>query len=151
MNIQAETVDEYLKAIPKERQPAFNELRETIKRNIPEGFEECLNYGMIGYVVPHSIYPPGYHVNPELPLHFCSIASQKNYIALYHSGIYASPELNDWFVAEFNKMSKYKLDMGKSCVRFKKVDSIPLDLIARLMQKVSVKEWIELYEKQKLR
>lgn len=151
MNLQAKTVEDYLNAVPEKRQPAFNQLRDTIKSNIPDGFEERLIYGMIGYVVPHSIYPPGYHVNPELPLHFCNIASQKNFIALYHSGIYASPKLNDWFVDEFNKVSKYKLDMGKSCVRFKKVDAIPFELIARLMQKVSVTEWIELYEKQKTR
>jgi len=151
MNLQAETVEEYLKAVPKERQPAFNQLRETIKSNIPDGFSECLNYGMIGYVVPHSIYPPGYHVKPELPLPFCHIASQKNFIALYHSGIYASPQIHDWFVSEFNKVSKYKLDMGKSCVRFKKVDGIPFELIAQLMQKMSVTEWVELYEERKSR
>lgn len=148
MNLKANTVEEYLKAVPEERQSAFNKLRETIKSNIPDGFQECLNYGMIGYVVPHSIYKAGYHVNSDQPLPFCNIASQKNFIALYHSGIYASPEIHDWFVTEFEKVSKYKLDMGKSCVRFKKIEAIPYELIAQLMKKLSVAEWVEMYEEQ---
>ena len=121
-------------------------LRETILNNIPSGFEETISYGMIGYVVPHSIYPGGYHADTTLPLPFINIASQKNYIALYHSGIYADPELHDWFVKEYPKYCNTKLDMGKSCVRFKKVDQIPYELIARLVKKMSCKEWIELYE-----
>ena len=105
-----------------------------------------MNYGMIGYIVPHSTYPNGYHCNPKLPLPFINLASQKNFIALYHMGIYANPQLLDWFVAEYPKHSTQKLDMGKSCIRFKKMDQIPFDLIAELMQKITVNEWIKCYE-----
>ena len=101
---------------------------------------------MIGYVVPHSIYPNGYHCEPKLPLPFMAIDSQKNFIALYHMGIYAKPELLNWFVTEYPKHSQQKLDMGKSCIRFKKMNQIPFDLIAELVQKMSVQEWITCYE-----
>ncbi|MBP6827704.1 MAG: DUF1801 domain-containing protein, partial [Saprospiraceae bacterium] len=137
---------EYVNAIPEERREAFEKLRETIVENIPDGFREEINYGMIGYVVPHRLYPPGYHCDPKLPLPFVSIASQKNFIALYHMGIYANPDLLDWFVSEFPKHSKSKLDMGKSCIRFKKPEHIPFDLIGQLMQKMTVEDWINLYE-----
>lgn len=147
MQSNAKTVDEYLREIPDERKAAFSKLRQTIRANLPEGFEEQMSYGMIGYVVPKSIYPAGYHCSPELPLPFTNIASQKNYIALYHSGLYANPELLDWFVREYPKHSPAKLDMGKSCVRFRKPEHIPYDLIAELMQKISVDEWIACYEK----
>ncbi|MBK8965362.1 MAG: DUF1801 domain-containing protein [Saprospiraceae bacterium] len=146
MTYQANTPSEYIQAIPEERRDAFTRLRETIQENIPDGFQEGMSYGMIGYVVPHSIYPPGYHCDPKLPLPFASIASQKNFIALYHMGLYANEELFKWFVTEYPKHSKYKLDMGKSCIRFKKPDAIPFDLIAELMQKMSVDEWVETYE-----
>ena len=102
---------------------------------------------MIGYVVPHKIYPAGYHPSPDLPLPFVSIASQKNHIALYHMGLYANPEIMDWFVREYPKHSKLKLDMGKSCIRFKNPEQIPFSLIGQLMKKISVKDWIEVYEK----
>ena len=114
MQYEASTVEEYLKIIPEERQPAMNRLRETVLKHIPKGFEECIQYKMIGYVVPHSRYPAGYHCNPKDALPFANIASQKNYIALYHSGIYADPELLGWFQGEYPKHSKRKLDMGKS-------------------------------------
>ena len=114
--------------------------------NIPDGFEEGISYGMICYSVPHRLYPSGYHCDPKIPLPFVSIASQKNFIAVYHMGIYALPELLDWFVSEFPKHSKSKLDMGKSCIRFKKPGDIPFDLIAELMQKITVEEWVEVYE-----
>ena len=114
MKLDASTVEEYLAAVPDERKPYFNQLRETILKNIPKGFEECFSYNMIGYVVPLAKYPEGYHCNPKLPLPFVNIASQKNFIALYHSGIYANPEVHDWFVAEYPKHCKRKLDMGKS-------------------------------------
>ena len=146
MQSKTEIVAQYLAEIPEERQVYFNKLRETILANIPEGFEEQMIYGMIGYVVPHSTYPDGYHCKPELPLPFVNVASQKNFIALYHMGIYANPELLDWFVAEYPKHCKRKLDMGKSCIRFKKMEDIPYDLIAELMQKMTVKDWIKLYE-----
>ena len=146
MQSSAQSVEEYLNEIPQERKPYFMKLRETILKNIPEGFCEEMNYGMLGYVVPHSIYPKGYHCNPKLPLPFVGIASQKNFIALYHMGIYANPDLLNWFVSEFPKHSSQKLDMGKSCIRFKKAEDIPFDLIAELMQKITVDEWIKLYE-----
>ena len=148
MQSSAQTAEEYLNEIPPERKPYFMKLRETILKNIPEGFSEEMNYGMLGYVVPHSIYPNGYHCNPKLPLPFVGIASQKNFIALYHMGIYANPDLLNWFVSEYPKHSSQKLDMGKSCIRFKKADQIPFDLIGELMQKMTVEDWISLYESQ---
>lgn len=141
------TPDELINNAPEERKEALNKLRKTILENIPEGFQECINYGMIGYVVPHSVYPAGYHCNPKLPLPFMNFASQKNFIALYHMGLYANPELLNWFVSEYQKVSKTKLDMGKGCVRFKKPDQIPFDLIGTLVSKVKPDEWIALYEK----
>lgn len=146
MTSKASTPEEYIAELPEERIPAMKKLRKTIQDNIPDGFKEMMSYGMIGYVVPKSIYPDGYHCTPELPLPFINIASQKNFIALYHSGIYADTKLHDWFTGEYPKHVKTKLDMGKSCVRFKKVDQIPYDLIAELVQKMSVKEWVDIYE-----
>ena len=147
MNIPANSVKEYLENIPEERKPYINKLRKTILDNIPKGFEEDLIYGMLGYVVPLKTYPDGYHCKKDTPLPFVNLASQKNFIALYHMGIYANKEIYDWFVLEYPKHCKYKLDMGKSCVRFKKKEDIPFDLIAELMQKYTVKDWIETYEK----
>jgi len=147
----AKTPEEYLKELPVERKEAFMKLRTLFLENLPVGFEEQMSYGMIGFVVPHSIYPNGYHCNPKLPLPFAALASQKNFIALYHMGIYAKPELLDWFVAEYPKHSKQKLDMGKSCIRFKKMDQIPFDLLAELLKKMAVEDWISIYEKQYLK
>lgn len=147
MTIDANTVDEYISKLPEERKTAVNKLRETVKINLPAGFQERISYKMIGYVVPHEVYPDGYHCDPKLPLPFINIASQKNFVALYHSGIYANPDLHDWFVTEYPKHVKTKLDMGKSCVRFKKVETIPYDLIAELCQKMTPEDWITLYEK----
>ena len=147
MNIPAKNPEEYISKIPEDRIPYFKKLRQTILDNIPKGFDEQMSYGMIGYVVPKSTYPDGYHCDTSLPLPFANIASQKNFIALYHSGIYANPALLDWFVAEYPKHCKRKLDMGKSCIRFKKAEEIPFELIAELMQKMTVADWIALYEK----
>lgn len=146
MNLNATSVPDYLEKVPEDRKDAFNQLRKAILDNLPEGFKEELNYGMIGYVVPHSRYPAGYHCDPKLPLPFVGIASQKNFIAVYHMGIYSDKKLLDWFVMEFPKHSTLKLDMGKSCIRFKKPDKIPFDLIGELMRKISMEEWIEVYE-----
>lgn len=146
MQYKANSPEDYINQVPEERQIALKKLRETINQNLPKGFEEGIQYGMIGYYVPHEIYPDGYHCNPKEPLPFMSFASQKNSINLYHSGIYALPEIHDWFVNEYPKHSSRKLDMGKSCIRFKKVDDIPYELIARLCKKLSVKEWIAVYE-----
>jgi len=146
MTYEANTPEEYVAQIPEERKPIISKLRKIIKDNLPKGFEEGLNYKMLGYYVPHSIYPEGYHCDPKLPLPFINLASQKNSINLYHSGVYAKKELYDWFVAEYPKRSKRKLDMGKSCIRFKKTDDIPYDLIAELCRKLTVNEWINIYE-----
>ncbi|WMN07589.1 DUF1801 domain-containing protein [Marivirga arenosa] len=146
MNYDVKTVEEYLNAIPKDRRPFVEKLRDIIKENLPEGFKEEISYGMIGFVVPHDIYPNGYHVNPELPLPFINIASQKNFIALYHSGIYTSPELMEWFKKEYSERITTKLDMGKSCIRFKNLKNIPFDLIEELAKKISVDDWILQYE-----
>jgi len=146
MQIAANSPDEYLELIPADRKPAINRLRQTILANLPKGFEETISYGMIGYVVPHSIYPSGYHCDPKLPLPFIAIASQKNFVAFYHMAIYADKDLNDWFIAEYKNHSKLKPDMGKSCTRFKKPDEIPFELIGQLVQKVSVEKWIDIYE-----
>jgi hypothetical protein len=141
------TPEKYIEQIPEERKAVFQELINTIKNNLPRGFEEQMSYGMIGFVVPHELYPKGYHCDPKLPLPFLSIASQKNFIAVYHMGIYADEKLLNWFTEEFNKHSKSKLDMGKSCIRFKKMNDIPLQLIAELCQKLTPQQWIDLYEK----
>ena len=147
MIIDAKTPDEYISKLPEDRKEAVTKLRKTVQENLPEGFEECISYKMIGYVVPHSLYPDGYHCDPKLPLPFINIASQKHFVALYHSGIYADKNLLDWFVDEYPKYVKTKLDMGKSCIRFKKVETIPYDLIAELCQKMTPDSWIALYEK----
>jgi Domain of unknown function (DU1801) len=146
MKTSTNSVSEYLSEVDIDRKPAFTALRETILKNIPKGFEECISYGMIGYVVPHTIYPKGYHCDSKLPLPFVSIASQKNFIALYHMGLYFDSEIYDWFVTEFPKYSKYKLDMGKSCIRFKKMDGIPMELIGQLLQEFSVEDYVKIYE-----
>ncbi len=147
MTIAAKTVEEYISKLPEERKEPISQLKTVLAKNLPKGFKECISYKMIGYVVPHSMYPTGYHCDTNLPLPFIHIASQKNFIALYHSGIYADKKLLDWFLAEYPKHCKRKLDMGKSCVRFKYMDDIPYALIGELCSKMSPKEWITLYEK----
>ena len=146
MQIKADTPEQYIDQLPDDRKQAISKLRKVILDNLPEGFEETINYGMIGYVVPHSIYPDGYHPDPKLPLPFINIASQKNFVAVYHMGIYADKKLMDWFVKEYPKHNKLKLDMGKSCIRFKKIDQIPYDLIGELVGKINSDEWINIYE-----
>jgi len=147
MQSKATTVESYLNDLTEERKEVINQLRKVIFKNLPKGFAEGMGYGMIGYFVPHSIYPNGYHCDPKQPLPFLSMASQKNFIALYHMGIYMNPALMNWFTAEYAKRVKGKLDMGKSCIRFKKMDQIPFDLIGELASKMTVKEWIVCYEK----
>jgi hypothetical protein len=144
---EAKTPAQYIKELPADRKEAVSELRNVVLKNIPKGFKEVMSYGMLGYVVPHEIYPSGYHCDPKLPLPFVCIASQKNFIAFYHMGLYGNPKLLKWFVEEYPKHSKSKLDMGKSCVRFKKPEHIPHKLIGELMKKVTVKDWIECYKK----
>ena len=147
MQSKANTPNEYLDSLPEDRRKVINELRKVIKKNLPKGFKEVMSYGMLGFVVPHSMYPEGYHCTPELPLPFLNLASQKNFIAIYHMGIYADPKLLGWFTKEFPKHSKSKLDMGKSCIRFKKPDDIPVKLIGELASKMTPEDWINLYEK----
>ncbi|MEM8846160.1 MAG: DUF1801 domain-containing protein [Bacteroidota bacterium] len=147
MTIDAKTPDEYISKLPEERKEAVSKLRTVIRENLPQGFQECISYKMIGFVVPHSLYPDGYHCDTKLPLPFINLASQKNFVALYHSGIYADQALLDWFVAEYPKHVTTKLDMGKSCIRFKKMENIPFKLIGELCKKMTPKEWIKLYEK----
>lgn len=146
MQYKADSVDEYISQLPEERIEPIKNLRKQILDNLPKGIEERISYGMIGYVIPHSIYPQGYHCTPELPLPFMNLASQKNFIAVYSMVIYAKKDLYDWFVSEYAKRCKYKLDMGKSCIRFKRMDDIPFGLIGELTAKVSAQEWIDLYE-----
>ncbi len=147
MNLKATSVEDYISKVPDDRKKAITELRKVILKNLPKGFKEELNYGMPGYVVPHSIYPAGYHCDPKLPLPFLNFASQKNFIAIYHMGVYADPKLLKWFTTEFEKHSQKKIDMGKSCLRFKKPEDIPLKLIGELVSKMTPKDWISLYEK----
>ncbi len=147
MQSQSTTPDDYIAQLPEERRRPMQQLREVVLANLPDGFEETISYGMIGYVVPHSLYPPGYHCDPKLPLPFMNIASQKNFIAVYHIGIYAVPELMEWFVAEYPKYCSARLDMGKSCIRFKKIDQIPYKLIGELAKKMTPAEWIDVYER----
>lgn len=146
MQSTAKTVDEYISQVPETQREAIIFLRNVILENIPQGFAEQMNYGMIGYVVPHSIYPKGYHCEPQLPLPFLGLAAQKNFVAFYHMGIYANPDLFNWFTGEFPKHSKLKLDMGKSCIRFKNLRQIPYALIGELVRKIEVADWINVYE-----
>ena len=147
MKYEANTPDEYINQLPENRKEVIQKLREIISQNIPEGFEAGLGYGMLSWHVPFSTYPSGYHCDNSVPLPFMNLASQKNFVALYHSGIYANQKIHDWFVNEYPKHCKYKLDMGKSCVRFKKMNDIPYDLIAELVAKITPEAWIATYEK----
>ena len=146
MKANGKTVNEILTNVPTDRIEPFNMLHEVIINNLPNGFEAGISYGGLGYVVPHTFYPNGYHCKPSEPLPFAGIASQKNSINLYHMGLYSDPKLLEWFINEYPKHTKQKLDMGKSCIRFKKLDDIPYKLIGELMKKMTVKEWIDIYE-----
>jgi len=146
MKYDATTVDEYINQLPEDRKPAIKKLRTILNKHLPKGFSEQISYNMIGFVVPHSLYPAGYHCDTKLPLPFINLASQKNFIALYHAGIYSNPKLLEWFTTEYPKHSKRKLDMGKSCIRFKKMDAIPYQLIEELSKKMTPQQWIKIYE-----
>ena len=149
MKATGNTVKEILTNLPKDREEPFNKLHDVIVKNLPKGFEAAISYGGLGYVIPHTLYPAGYHCKPSEPLPFAGIASQKDSINFYHMGIYSDPKLLKWFVTEYPRHSKQKLDMGKSCVRFKKLDEIPYILIGELMKKMSAKQWIEKYEEER--
>ena len=147
MQSKATSPEQYLAELPEDRKESITKLRQVILDNLPEGFDEVMSYGMLGYVVPHSNYPDGYHCDPKLPLPFINLASQKAHIGLYHMGIYANEDLLKWFEGEYPKHSKLKLNMGKSCIRFKKPEHIPYELIGELMTKMTPEDWIALYEK----
>ncbi len=146
MQSKATSPKQYISELPEDRKEPISRLRQEILSNLPKEMEEVMSYGMLGYVIPHSVYPDGYHCTPELPLPFMNLASQKNFIAVYHMGVYAKKELLDWFVSEYSKYCKRKLDMGKSCIRFKNIDDIPYKLIGELVAKMNTKEWIDIYE-----
>tara|TARA_R110000851_G_scaffold298770_1_gene454491 strand:- start:204210 stop:204665 length:456 start_codon:yes stop_codon:yes gene_type:complete len=146
MQSKATTPDQYIAELPEDRKEVMQKLRETVKKNLPKGFEETMQYGMLGYVVPHSIYPDGYHCNSKDALPFMALASQKNHIGFYHMGIYSDPDLMKWFTQQYPKHATGKLDMGKSCIRFKNPKNIPFELLGELTTKVSVDEWIAKYE-----
>jgi len=149
MQSKATTPEAYIQELPEERKEVIAEMHQLIKNNLPKGFQEGMHYGMIGYTVPHALYPGGYHCDPKQPLPFMSLASQKNYVSLYHMGMYPEESVNgiyEWFLKEYSKYSKRKLDMGKCCIRFKKMDDIPYPLIGELAKKVKPDEWIQYYE-----
>ena len=146
MQFKSKTILEYISQLTEDRKEPISKLRNIINQNIDRGFSEEINYGMIGWVVPHSLYPEGYHCDPKLPLPFMSIASQKHFIAVYHMGVYASRKLLEWFISEYPKHCSTKLDMGKSCIRFKKIENIPYNLIGELVTKMTANDWIMLYE-----
>jgi hypothetical protein len=146
MKSSSETPQEYIDSLSEERKKVMSELRKSILKNLPQGFSEVINYGMIGYVVPHAQYAKGYHCDSRQPLPFMNIASQKNFIAVYHMGLYADKNLFEWFIHEYPNHSSTKLDIGKSCIRFKKIDQIPIKLIGELASKLTPEQWIELYE-----
>ena len=141
-----DSVKDYINLLESDRKKIVTQLINVIEQNIPKGFEKVMNYGMPSFVIPHSIYPKGYHVTPDLPLPFIGIASQKNHIGFYHMGLYADSKLLDWFISEYPKYCKLKLDMGKSCIRFKNISEIPYELIGILSSKMTVKDWIDIYE-----
>lgn len=149
MQSNAATPDEYIASLPEDRKDVMSKLRKAIKKNIPKGFEEVMGYGALGWVVPHKLYSAGYHCDPTTPLPFLGIASQKNHIAVYHMGLYSSGMLVEWFKAEWPKHSSKKLDMGKSCIRFRKAEDVPVALIGELASKMTPQEWIDIYERAK--
>lgn len=146
MQSKAVTVQEYVESLTEERQQAIQTLRKVISENLPKGFNEEMSYGMIGYVVPLTTFPKGYRCNPKLPLPFINLGSQKNFISMHHMGIYADKNLLEWFTEEYPKHSKTKLDMGKGCIRFKKMQEIPFGFIGELASKLTVENWIEIAE-----
>ena len=140
------TIESYINSLPKDRKESVHKIIKVVEGNIPVGYAKIMNYSMPSFVIPHSIYPAGYHVTPDLPLPFIGVASQKNHIGFYHMGLYADSKLLDWFISEYPKYCKSKLDMGKSCIRFKKFNEIPYELIGILSTKMTEKDWIDIYE-----
>lgn len=145
MQSKAKSVKQYLDELPEGRREAISAVRDVMLKNLPQGFEEGMRYGMIGYYVPHRVYPAGYHCNPKEPLPYASLASQKNYMSIYLMCIYGAEKHREWFIDAWEKTGK-KLDMGKSCVRFKKLEDVPLKVVGQAIKKVTVKGYIEFYE-----
>ncbi|HYO55357.1 DUF1801 domain-containing protein [Archangium sp.] len=145
MQSKATTVDQYLASLPEERRAAISAVRNVILENLDERYEEGMQYGMIGYYVPHKVFPAGYHCDPKQPLPFASLASQKSHMAVYLMCIYGQPEQEKWFREAWAKTGK-KLDMGKSCVRFKKLEDVALDVIGEAIRRAPAKAYIEHYE-----
>jgi hypothetical protein len=140
-------VAEYLKSLPEDRIDAVKNILRQVEIHLPEGFDYTIQGSLLSIVVPHSVYPSGYHCNPKDPLPFISIASLKNNISLYHMGVYADENIFKWFVSEYEKLQIGKLDIGKSCIRFKNLENIPFDLLGQLFKKMTPADWIALYEK----
>lgn len=149
MTSSATSVSEYLAELPRDRREIIEQMLAVIRARIPAGYEERMSYGMIGYVVPHELYPPGYHCTPALPLPFLHLASQKNYISLYHGCIQQDPELLAWWTTEYQAATGKKPTMGASCIRFRPKAQIPYELIGQLAEKYPVDLWIQHYEKQR--
>ena len=145
MKNTAKTVDEYVKGLPEDRREAISAVRKVILKNLPKGYHECMSYGMIGYVVPHSVYPKGYHCNPKLPLPFVNLGSQKNHMALHLMCIYLDAETNQWFRKAWEKTGR-KLDGGKGCIRFKRLEDVPLEVVGQLIARIPVADYIALTE-----
>jgi hypothetical protein len=141
MKSSAATVEEYLQGLPADRRTAISAVRQVILANLPKGYVECMSYGMIGYVVPHRLYSAGYHCDPRLPLPYANLGSQKNHMALHVMIIYGDPATEQWFRKAWQAAGK-KLDMGKCCVRFKKLEDVPLDVIGQVIARVPVKDYI---------
>ena len=145
MQSKATTVDAYLAELPEDRILPMTQLRKLLKKNLPKGFKEVMVYGSIGYVVPHAMYSAGYHTDPSAPLPFINLASQKNFIALYHMAISADPKLLSWFTKSYQEADIGRLDMGKSCIRFTNMAKIPYGLIGELASKMTPEQWISVY------
>lgn len=145
MTSKAATVAEYISQLPQDRRDAVEKLRSVFRKNLDKGFEEGMQYGMIGYYVPHRLYPAGYHCDPKQPLPFAGIASQKNYLSIYIACLYGSADHLRRFQEEWAKTGK-KLDMGKACIRFKRIEDAPLDVIGRAIARVPMKAFIAYYE-----
>lgn len=145
MQSGAATVDEYLAELPEDRRQAISTVRDEILKNLPQGYEEQMIYGMIGYVVPFSLWPAGYHCDPKLPLTYAALASQKQHMAVYLMNIYMTNDSESWFISEYKKTGK-RMDIGKSCVRFKKLEHLPVELIGQAIARTSVQDYLDIYQ-----
>lgn len=146
MRIDATDATDYVDQLPPDRAQAVTRLLAVLREHLPTGFEETMQYGMPSFVVGKKMYPAGYHCDPDLPLPFVSVGNQKGHVGLYHMGIYAMPDVLAWFQDEWPRHVPTKLDMGKSCIRFKRMDRIPYELVGELAEKISPSEWILAYE-----